>query len=255
MLLLKNSSWALLSYHSLILEIKYFSSVCSDYWQSDSARSCCQDYSARLASFSLWSVAKHLNIQVGDDSGLGGGEVNDKSGLLKTRYFRLGGIWSWDDKIDQVVLLLKNPSWAQLSYHSLIWEIKYCTSPACAQITGHPTALAVTVKITQRRWLAVSVGLLQGILSIQCCDDFHLGGRDVNNKSELLKTQYPHLEGLWSWGGRIDQVVLILKIPSRALLLYHSLIREIKCAQDWETAYLSYLDAFSCRSSVENSIK
>ena len=120
------------------------------------------------------------------------------------------------------------------------WQHTEVVSPACAQITSDPTAFAVATKITQRRWLNFPVGLLRTILNIQVGDDFHLGGGEVNDKSGLLKTQYPHLGGIWSWGGKIDQAVLLLKNSSWALLSYHSLIWEIKyfssvCSDYWQS--------------------
>eukprot|EP00546_Thalassionema_frauenfeldii_P014024 CAMPEP_0178929746 /NCGR_PEP_ID=MMETSP0786-20121207/20805_1 /TAXON_ID=186022 /ORGANISM="Thalassionema frauenfeldii, Strain CCMP 1798" /LENGTH=154 /DNA_ID=CAMNT_0020606105 /DNA_START=73 /DNA_END=534 /DNA_ORIENTATION=+ len=39
----------------------------------------------------------------------------------------------------------------------------------------------------------------EGITGIAVGDDFHLGGTSAYDKVGLIKTQYPHLEGIWTY--------------------------------------------------------
>jgi len=45
--------------------------------------------------------------------------------FVKTTYPHPEGIWSWDDSMDQVILLIRNPRYAIPSYHTMRHEIDY----------------------------------------------------------------------------------------------------------------------------------
>jgi len=59
----------------------------------------------------------------------------------------------------------------------------------------------------------------------------------VDDKTGLIKTQYPHFEGKGNWGSVMDQVVLIVRNPRWAIPSYHSFLWEMNYAQDWEDSY------------------
>jgi len=95
----------------------------------------------------------------------------------------------------------------------------------------------------------------EGLTGIQVGDDFKLGGDGVNDKTGLVKTQYPHLEGIWSWGENMDQAILLVRNPRWALPSYHTLLSEIHYAHDWETAYKYLSRTFSMRPPLADWIK
>mmetsp|Transcript_22276 Transcript_22276/g.33796 ORF Transcript_22276/g.33796 Transcript_22276/m.33796 type:complete len:473 (+) Transcript_22276:86-1504(+) len=97
----------------------------------------------------------------------------------------------------------------------------------------------------------------EGITGIQVGDDFHLGGPNAYGKTGLVKTQYPHLEGIWSYSDNMDQTILLIRNPRWAIPSYHTFLYEVEYAHDWETAY-QYLNlTFQGRDpdSMENWIK
>jgi len=96
----------------------------------------------------------------------------------------------------------------------------------------------------------------EGISGVRVGDDFHLGEKPyVNERSGLIKTQYPHLEGIWSWGSNMDQVVLVIRNPRWAIPSYHTLLHEIYYAHDWETAYKYLNNLFNFRAPIDKWIK
>jgi len=95
----------------------------------------------------------------------------------------------------------------------------------------------------------------EGITGIQVGDDFGLGGEGVTDKTGICKTQYPHLEGIWSWKDQFDQVVLLVRNPRYAIPSYHNLIHEIGYAHDWEAAYEGLNETFTKRAPMASWIK
>eukprot|EP00548_Thalassiothrix_antarctica_P020713 CAMPEP_0194192590 /NCGR_PEP_ID=MMETSP0154-20130528/71327_1 /TAXON_ID=1049557 /ORGANISM="Thalassiothrix antarctica, Strain L6-D1" /LENGTH=74 /DNA_ID=CAMNT_0038916171 /DNA_START=72 /DNA_END=292 /DNA_ORIENTATION=- len=49
----------------------------------------------------------------------------------------------------------------------------------------------------------------QGLTGVKVGDDYWYTGDIVG----LMKTQYPHKEGVWSWGKDMDQVVMVVRNP------------------------------------------
>lgn len=77
---------------------------------------------------------------------------------------------------------------------------------------------------------------VEGLTGIQIGDDFDCEPVE-KPRIGIVKTQYPHLEGLWSWGDNMDQTVLLVRNPRWAIPSYHTLLHEIDYAHDCETAY------------------
>jgi len=48
--------------------------------------------------------------------------------FIKTSYPHPEGVWSWEDSMDQVMIIIRNPRYAIPSYHALRNEIKYSES-------------------------------------------------------------------------------------------------------------------------------
>lgn len=93
----------------------------------------------------------------------------------------------------------------------------------------------------------------QGLTEIQVHDDFMLAPGNV--KKGIVKTQYPHLEGIWSWGRSMDNVVLVMQNPRWSIPSYNNLLYEIHYAHDWETAYLYKDRLFTLRPPIEDWIR
>lgn len=94
----------------------------------------------------------------------------------------------------------------------------------------------------------------EGLTGIQVGDDFNLHPNGAD-RSGIIKTHYPHIEGIWSWKERMSQSVLIVRNPRWALPSYHNLIFEIRYAVDWATAYKFMGRLFKKRPSVEAWIR
>lgn len=71
----------------------------------------------------------------------------------------------------------------------------------------------------------------------------------------IIKTQYPHQEGRWSYGDNMDQVILVIRNPRWALPSYHGLLYEINYALDFETAYKYYDRVSTIREPLAAWIK
>jgi len=94
--------------------------------------------------------------------------------------------------------------------------------------------------------------MTEGASGIQVGDDFFYSGKTING---IVKTQYPHPEGVWSYGQAMDQVVLLIRNPRWNIPSYHNLIYELDYAHDYVTAYDNVFSAFSTRAPMENWIK
>jgi len=86
-------------------------------------------------------------------------------------------------------------------------------------------------------------------------DDFWLDEHTTTTRYAFFKTQYPHHEGIWSWGDKCSQSIYLLTNPRMAIITYLFILFEIDYATDWETAY-SHLDkVFTIRSPLDEWIK
>lgn len=61
----------------------------------------------------------------GDDWGFSG---NDNALHIKSSYPHHEGTWSWGDKLDQTLFLIRNPRWALPSYHSMRFELDFASN-------------------------------------------------------------------------------------------------------------------------------
>jgi len=77
---------------------------------------------------------------------------------------------------------------------------------------------------------------LEGLTAIVANDDYDCHAVSAN-RNGLTKTQYPHLEGIWSWGDAMTTVILLVRNPRWAIPVYHNILYEIDYAHDCESAY------------------
>jgi len=110
-------------------------------------------------------------------------------------------------------------------------------------IAGYP---ASGVRLT---WMHI-----EGLTEIIVGDDFDCQTYETERKG-IIKTQYPHIEGLWSWDDNMKDVALLVRNPRFALPSYHSLISEIHYAHDCETAVKHQSNLFTTYPSVLNWTK
>jgi len=90
------------------------------------------------------------------------------------------------------------------------------------------------------------------ITGIQVRDDFfnlHLP------RVGIVKTQYPHYDGIWSYGSNLDQVILILRNPRWALPSFHTLIAETDYAYTWALGNEAQYKVFQKRPPLEDWTK
>jgi len=93
--------------------------------------------------------------------------------------------------------------------------------------------------------------MTEGASGISVGDDFFYSGK----LGGLVKTQYPHPEGIWSYGKNMDQTILLIRNPRWNIPSYHTLLFELEYAHDYVVAYDNVFTAFSRRAPMENWIK
>jgi len=93
--------------------------------------------------------------------------------------------------------------------------------------------------------------MTEGASGIQVGDDFFYSGRIGG----IVKTQYPHPEGIWSYGKNMDQVILLIRNPRWNIPSYHTLLFELEYAHDYVVAYDNVFTAFTRRAPMDNWMK
>jgi len=87
----------------------------------------------------------------------------------------------------------------------------------------------------------------EALTGIEVGDDFGFDSSVKDGRTGIFKTHYPHQEGFWSFGSKMDQVILVIRNPRWALPSYHALLYEINYAQDFDNAYKLYDRVFTIR--------
>jgi len=93
---------------------------------------------------------------------------------------------------------------------------------------------------------------LEGLTELLTTDDYSLSDGDISNNTKyaFIKTQYPHHEGIWSWGARGNQTIYVLQNPRTALQTYMFLLHEINYSNSWWTSFTNIPRTFTIRPSV-----
>lgn len=92
----------------------------------------------------------------------------------------------------------------------------------------------------------------EGLSGVQVGDDFFLGGDEAYDKTGVVKTQYPHIEGIWTYEDNMDQVIMLIRNPRFAMPHYHHFLFEVEYAHDWQTCYEFINNTFTTLSPMEN---
>ena len=97
---------------------------------------------------------------------------------------------------------------------------------------------------------------LEGLTGLKTGDDFYLAeGRSAEAKKyAFMKSSYPQHEGIWSWGNRMHQSILIVRNPRHAIVSYHNILSEINYAHTWQEAYEHKDEVYTRRPSLEQWI-
>eukprot|EP00546_Thalassionema_frauenfeldii_P014291 CAMPEP_0178914684 /NCGR_PEP_ID=MMETSP0786-20121207/11572_1 /TAXON_ID=186022 /ORGANISM="Thalassionema frauenfeldii, Strain CCMP 1798" /LENGTH=504 /DNA_ID=CAMNT_0020587639 /DNA_START=87 /DNA_END=1597 /DNA_ORIENTATION=+ len=93
--------------------------------------------------------------------------------------------------------------------------------------------------------------MTEGAAGYMVGDDFFFNGRIGG----LVKTEYPHPEGIWSYGKEMDQTILLIRNPRWNIPSYHTLLYELEYAHDYVVAYENVFNAFTTRGPMENWLK
>lgn len=94
---------------------------------------------------------------------------------------------------------------------------------------------------------------IEGMSGLRVADDFYKIKQD-NIKRGVVKTQYPHYEGIWSFDDNMDQVIMVIRNPMYAMISYHAILGELEYAHTWQRAYQNELNMFTTRPDVEDWI-
>merc|ERR1712232_111473 len=82
---------------------------------------------------------------------------------------------------------------------------------------------------------------IEGLTGIKVGDAYQYGGERVG----IIKTQYPHYEGIWSYGATLDQVILIVRNPRFNIPGFHHYLHEVNYGQTFEEVSEHIYDIFT----------
>lgn len=87
----------------------------------------------------------------------------------------------------------------------------------------------------------------EGATGIKVSDDFF---QLAYPKTGIVKTQYPHYEGIWSYGTNMNQVIYVIRNPRWAMPSYLTILSELNYAHTWELAYDYLPEVFTKRAPM-----
>ncbi len=92
--------------------------------------------------------------------------------------------------------------------------------------------------------------VIKALTNYEVADDWNFSGK-LHQNPLAIKTSWPHGEGIWSWGTQMDQVLLLIRNPRRAIPSYHTMRWELGYATDWPSSYLHIPNTYMKRPTVE----
>mmetsp|Transcript_22818 Transcript_22818/g.33815 ORF Transcript_22818/g.33815 Transcript_22818/m.33815 type:complete len:345 (+) Transcript_22818:56-1090(+) len=90
--------------------------------------------------------------------------------------------------------------------------------------------------------------VIEGLTNYRAGDDHNFSG--LYEVSLHLKTSYPHKDGTWSWGDRMDQAIVLMRNPRWALPSYHTMRFELDYSTNWGESYLRIPFVYTMRPAV-----
>lgn len=91
--------------------------------------------------------------------------------------------------------------------------------------------------------------VIKALTNAEVADDWNFSQK-LYEKPLTIKTSWPHKEGVWSWGKQMDQVLLLIRNPRRAIPSYHNMRWELDYAEDWASSYLRIPDTYKDRPGL-----
>lgn len=92
--------------------------------------------------------------------------------------------------------------------------------------------------------------IIEGLTDCAPGDDHNFSQNDQNTLH--IKTSYPHHEGIWSWGSKMDQMILLMRNPRWALPSYHNLKFELDFSTNWVDSYARIPYVYTVRPIVSD---
>ena len=72
----------------------------------------------------------------------------------------------------------------------------------------------------------------------------------LHAKPLTIKTSWPHHKGKWSWGRQMNQVMLLIRNPRKAIPSYHTMRFELDYANDWISSWYHIPDTYTERPAI-----
>jgi hypothetical protein len=121
----------------------------------------------------------------------------------------------------------------------------------------HPTHKVAATEGAQRSLLVSFPGsgkrftytVIEGLTDSAPGDDWGFSG---NDNALHIKSSYPHHEGTWSWGDKLDQTLFLIRNPRWALPSYHSMRFELDFASNWVESFSRVGFTYKERAPVES---
>jgi len=92
--------------------------------------------------------------------------------------------------------------------------------------------------------------IIKAMTNYEVADDWNFSGKLKENPLNI-KTSWPHKEGTWSWDEQMDQVMLMIRNPRRAIPSYHTMRWELGYAKNWGESYVHIPDTYMERPTLE----
>ena len=92
--------------------------------------------------------------------------------------------------------------------------------------------------------------VIKALTNYEVADDWNFSGK-LYSKPLTIKTSWPHHEGKWSWGNQMDQTLLLIRNPRRAIPSYHTMRWELDYATTWMQSYARIPDTYRERPTVK----
>ena len=95
--------------------------------------------------------------------------------------------------------------------------------------------------------------IIKALTNSEVADDWNFSGKLNEVDAPLtVKTSWPHREGVWSWGSLMDQVIFLIRDPSRAIPSYHNIRFELDYAETWAESYTNIPITYKERPAVDD---
>ena len=92
--------------------------------------------------------------------------------------------------------------------------------------------------------------VIKALTNYEVADDWNFSEK-LHKNPLVVKTSWPHKEGTWSWDKQMDQMLLLMRDPRRAIPSYHTMRWELDYAKNWLESFVRIPDTYRERPTVE----